>query len=392
MPEVIHALLIEDNRIEARQTQYWLESNPDIAIKVSWVEQLSAGLERLAEGGISVVLLDLNLPDSRGLETFATLHRRVPDVPVIVFTGEHDESIGITAVEQGAEDYLVKQQVDGGKLPKTVAYTVARHRAQTKEITRTLQVKSSRVLSFLGTKGGVGTTTTAFNVAVALADSGKSVIFAELRPTFGDLAFSLQCEPTTSLADLHDLPTDRIDKHGLGAHLSGGPGGVRILFGSHSNKKSGELSAEQAESVIQGLAQLADFVILDLAGWPTPVMTTTVRLSQFVAIVTARELLSVKCGQAVVGQLKAYGISGGQMGAIVIGQSHLTKSMDYSDIQTQMGCGILRLVPPSATACTKASEDGIPLVISQPMNEAAEAYLEIARILGDERGVKLETA
>ncbi len=392
MSQVIHLLLIEDNRIEARQTQYWLETNSDVAIEVERVDQLSAGLERLAEGGIDVVLLDLNLPDSRGLETFATLHHRVPDVPVVVLTGEHDESIGITAVEQGAEDYLVKQQVDGGKLPKIVAYTVARHRAQVNAIRKTLQGKSARILSFLGAKGGVGTTTTAVNVAVALAESGKSVILAELRPTFGDLALSLQCEPTASLADLHDVPAERIDKHLLSAHLCLGPAAIRILFGSHSKKTGWELDAEHAEAVIQGLARLADFVILDLAGWPSSAMATATRLSQFVAVVTARELLAVKCGQSVVAQLKSCGIGGGLVGAIVIGQSNLSNSMGFSDIQTQMGCGILRLVPPAATACNKAAEDGIPLVLSQPMNVAAEAYLEIANLLADDRGVKFEAA
>jgi MinD-like ATPase involved in chromosome partitioning or flagellar assembly/ActR/RegA family two-component response regulator len=392
MSQVIHALLIEDNRIEARQTQYWLATNNDVAIEVEWVAQLAEGLERLAQGGIDVVLLDLNLPDSRGLDTFATLHQRVPDVPVVVLTGEHDESIGITAVEQGAEDYLVKQQVDGGKLPKIVAYTVARHRAQVNAITKALQGKSARILSFLGAKGGVGTTTTALNVAVALAESGKSVILAELMPTFGDLAFSIQSEPTASLADLRDLPAERIDEHVLSAHLCQGPAAIRILFGSHSKKPGWEPDAEHAEAVIKGLARLADFVILDLAGWPSSAMATAARLSQFVAVVTAREPLAVKCGQSAVAQLKSGGISGGLLGAIVIGQSDLATSMEFSDIQEQMGCGILRLIPPAATACSKAAAQGVPLVLSQPMNEATEAYLEIANLLMDDRAAKFETA
>ncbi len=392
MSQVIHALLIEDNRIEARQTQYWLESNKDVAIEVEWVEQLSAGLERLSEGGIDVVLLDLNLPDSRGLETFVTLHHRVSDVPVVVFTGEHDESIGITAVEQGAEDYLVKQQIDGGKLPKIVAYTVARRRAQVKAITKTLQSRSARILSFIGAKGGVGTTTVAVNVAVALAERGKSVVFAELRPTFGGLALSLQCEPTASLSDLQDLPLERIDKPMLSSHLSVGPAAIRILFGSHSRKTGWELDAERTETVVQGLARLADFVVLDLGGWPSSAMTVAACLSQFVAVVTAREYLSVRCGQSVIDQLKTCGVSGGLMGSVVIGQTSLSSSVGISEIQSQMGCGILRLVPPAATACNKANEDGVPLVLSQPMNEASEAYAEIATLLADDRGVKLEAA
>jgi MinD-like ATPase involved in chromosome partitioning or flagellar assembly len=218
------------------------------------------------------------------------------------------------------------------------------------------------------------------------------VILAELQPTFGDLAFSLQSEPTASLADLWDLPAERIDEHVLSSHLCQGPAAIRILFGSHSKKTGWELDAEHAEAVIKCLARLADLVILDLAGWPSAAMAAAARLSQFVAVVTAREPLAVKCAQSAVAQLKSSGISGGLLGAIVIGQSDLSMSMEFSAIQAQIGCRVLRLVPPSATACSKASEDGIPLVLSQPMNEATEAYLDIARLLGDERGVKFEAA
>lgn len=392
MPRAIHALLIEDNRIEAHQTQYWLSTNKDVVIKVEWVQRLSAGVERLADGGIDVVLLDLNLPDSGGLETFTALRDHAPDVPIVVFTGEHDESMGITAVEQGAEDYVIKQQADGGKLAKIVAFAVARRRVQVDAIRKTLTSQSAHILSFVGAKGGVGTTTTAVNVAAALAESGKSVIFAELRPTFGDLALSIQCEPTASLADLRGLSPERIDKHTLSSHLCVGPASIRFLFGSHSKNAGWELEADHAEAVIQSLAALADYVILDLGGGPSSAMAAATRRSHFVAVVTAREHLAVKCGQSVVAQLKSSGIGGGRIGAIVIGQNNLLNSMGFHEIQTQMDCGIVRRVPPAATACNKASEDGIPLLISQPINEAAEAYAEIARRLADERGVKFEAA
>lgn len=392
MPQLIHALLIEDNRIEARQTQHWLAANKEIGIEVEWVDQLSSGLERLATGRIDVVLLDLNLPDSRGLETFITLHQRMPGVPVIVLTGEHDESIGILAVEKGAADYLVKQEVDGVKLPKIVHYTVARHRAQVEQITKTLRRQAGRVVSFLGAKGGVGTTTAALNVAVGLAEMGKSVIFAELQPTFGDLAFSLQWNPTTSFASLQEVPPDQIDEQELLPLLCQGPAATRILFGSHAKVTNWEPDVEHIEVVIKGLAHVADFVILDLPGWPSMATSAAVRLSQFVAVVTAREPLSVQCGKSAVAQLKSWGISGGLVGAIIIGQSNLLMSMELWDVQSQLGCGILRVVPPAAAACSRANKDGIPLILSQPMNEASEAYLEIANLLADERGVKFEAA
>lgn len=390
MTEIIHALLIEDNRIEAHQTQHWLAESRLVSIEVEWVERLSAGLERLSRSGVDVVLLDLNLPDSRGLETLTSLHQRVPGVPIIVLTGEHDESIGILAVQQGADDYLVKQQVDGDKLPKIIYYAVARHKAQVERASKEVRPTNGRVISFLGAKGGMGTTTVAVNVAVALAESGNSVILAELKPTFGSLASSLQAKPPTSLANLTELPADRVDEHELGEVLCQGPAGIRILFGSHMSEMRRELDFEHTEAIIKGFTHLANFVILDLPGWPSAATAAAARLSQFVGVVTAREPLAVRCGHAAVNQLKAWGISGGLVGAIVVGQSGLPLAMEMSDIQSQLGCGILRIVPPTPAACSKANKDGVPLVLSQPDNEAAEAYIDIAKLLVDDRGIKMD--
>lgn len=394
MTTTIHALLIEDNRIEARQTQHWLGANPDVPIEVEWVDQLSTGLGRLAGGEFDVVLLDLNLPDSRGMETFTALRQRAPEVPVVVLTGSYDETLGILAVENGAADYLVKQDVNGARLPKIVHYAVARHHAQVEQITKSLQRRGAtgRVVSFVGAKGGVGSTTAAVNVAVALGEMGRSVILAELQPTFGNLAYSLQWNPTTSLSDLADVPADRIEPGDLKTLLCQGPGSVKILFGSHTTVSGWEPDAEHTEAVVKNLAKLADFVVLDLPGRPSAATAVGARLSQFVGVVIAREPMAVRCGQSVVDQLKSWGVSGGMMGAVVIGQSNLPLSMELWDIQSKLGCGILRVVPPAEAACSKAGRDGVPLILSQPMNEASEAYLEIAHLLADERGVRFEAA
>jgi PAS domain-containing protein len=88
------------------------------------------GLERLVEGGIDVVLLDLGLPDSRGLETLNRAHTQAPEVPIVVLTGLADETVGVKAVQEGAQDYLVKGQVDGDVLVRAIRYGIERKRAE----------------------------------------------------------------------------------------------------------------------------------------------------------------------------------------------------------------------------------------------------------------------
>jgi len=124
--EMIKVLLVEDNEADARYIQELLAAQERPAFQVRHACDLAEGLRRVAGGGIDVVLLDLGLPDSQGL---LTLERMTPcPAPVVVLTGLDDERLGIAAMEMGAQDYLVKGQVDEPLLVRAVRYAIERHR------------------------------------------------------------------------------------------------------------------------------------------------------------------------------------------------------------------------------------------------------------------------
>src|ERR1700682_5330135 len=119
--QATHVLLIEDNQEDADLVRLRLmEKNYEI--EVSYADRLSTGLAALAVKPPTVVLLDLNLPDSHGAETFREVINRAPSVPVVVLSGADDEELAIKAIHQGAQDYLVKGQFDGPQLGRTIRY------------------------------------------------------------------------------------------------------------------------------------------------------------------------------------------------------------------------------------------------------------------------------
>ena len=124
----IRVLLIEDNPGDARLIQEMLSKMRDDSLDLECVMQLSSGLERLSEGGVDAVLLDLSLPDSQGLDTFTRMNVQAPQIPIVVLTGLSDETLGVQAVRQGAQDYLVKGQVDSGLLMRAIHYAIERKR------------------------------------------------------------------------------------------------------------------------------------------------------------------------------------------------------------------------------------------------------------------------
>jgi PAS domain S-box-containing protein len=142
----IRVLLVEDSPTEARLIQALLTDRDAHAadpvappFELEWADRLSVGLERLAVGGIDVILLDLTLPDSQGWDTFTRAHAQAPQEPIILLTGLDDEELAVRAVREGAQDYLVKGQVDSSLLVRAIRYAI--ERKQTEEASRRSEVR-----------------------------------------------------------------------------------------------------------------------------------------------------------------------------------------------------------------------------------------------------------
>jgi diguanylate cyclase (GGDEF)-like protein/PAS domain S-box-containing protein len=127
-------LLIQDDPSDAKAVRDALNSSADGSFKVEWIRACNEGLERLAREGvqrgnrIAAILLDLFLPDSRGIETFDRLFNAAPQLPILILTGSQDEDIAKRAVQRGAQDYLLKSRLDSHLLPKALHSIIERAR------------------------------------------------------------------------------------------------------------------------------------------------------------------------------------------------------------------------------------------------------------------------
>ena len=120
-------LLVEDNEDDALLIR---ETLSETTLEIERAERLSTALEQLAKGQFDAILLDLSLPDAHGLGTIGQVLKEAPSVPIVVLTGLNDEEAALKAVEQGAQDYLIKGQADGHLLARSLRYAIHRHRAE----------------------------------------------------------------------------------------------------------------------------------------------------------------------------------------------------------------------------------------------------------------------
>lgn len=127
---IIKLLLIEDNEDHIFLIQKMLKEARKAQFNVEVRQTLVKGLERLAQGEIDVILLDLTLPDSLGLDTFGRIHAHAPNVPVIVITASTDENQAILAFQKGAQDYLIKGEINTDLLERSIRYAIERNKAK----------------------------------------------------------------------------------------------------------------------------------------------------------------------------------------------------------------------------------------------------------------------
>ena len=128
--ELIKVLLVEDNPGDSRLIKELLSDTSSSTFEIETTERLSDALTILPERRFDVILLDLSLPDSTGLETLIKAQAQVPQLAIIVLTGLDDELKAVEAVRRGAQDYLVKGQIDSNLLSRAIRYAIERKQSE----------------------------------------------------------------------------------------------------------------------------------------------------------------------------------------------------------------------------------------------------------------------
>ncbi|MDO8873106.1 MAG: histidine kinase dimerization/phosphoacceptor domain -containing protein [Methanoregula sp.] len=121
-------LVIEDNPADVEMIRELLSDHKESSFKIVCADRLSAAKPFFAEGGIDIIILDLGLPDSQGLDTIRRVREHAVEVPIVVLTMLDNEETGLNALKEGAQDYLVKGQMNGPLIVRSLRYAVERGR------------------------------------------------------------------------------------------------------------------------------------------------------------------------------------------------------------------------------------------------------------------------
>jgi Flp pilus assembly CpaE family ATPase len=256
---------------------------------------LLEALDVLARRTFDIIVSELNLPDSYGLDTFETLRLHTCGIPIVIMTSAINEPLAFSAVERGAQDYLIKGKVTNAALNRVIRYVVARYHGSQRG-SETDQT-TGRVIGVLGAKGGVGATTVSAHLAMELREQAArgqpdaKILIVDLEANSSSAAVLFQTKSQFTLADaaanLH-----RLDRKFWSAIVSEARPGVDLLSPPGGKGYTEMPAPERVRHVVRFARKLYPLVLVDL-GAPSLLAMEVIQETQDLVLVMTPNLIEM---------------------------------------------------------------------------------------------------
>ena len=337
-------LLIEDNPGDATLVKDMLADASDAKFQVHWAEALLPGLDRLARGDIDLVLLDVSLPDSHGLDGLNAIRIHAPDLPVVLLTGWNNESLALRAVQSGAQDYLVKGTLEGPALARTLQRTIVRQQTHAAALPVDPGKESARVVGLLGAKGGVGTTTIACHLARELKrQTGSRILLMDLDSADNVISFLMNAEGSHTILDATD-DVLRLDRDFWAKLVTPCADGVDIIRSAGAAcREEQRPKAERVRFIIRFVRSLYRFILIDrgrLSPFSAKITEDTGRL----LLVSTCDVLGLHEAKGAVQVLHQAGFNPGQL-ALVLNQASHPPAFTDRELENLLGAHVEITLP-----------------------------------------------
>jgi Flp pilus assembly CpaE family ATPase len=314
--KTVNILAIEDSPEYAELIRHWFESSSGRpALILSWTDTLRTGLHRLAQGGIDLIILDLDLPDSSGFQTFASIQAHAHGIPIVILSADDNQALALRTIQEGAEDYLVKSTCGPELLLRAMMHAIVRHATRPGQSSTATAPGRATVLGVLGAKGGVGATTIACSLAVELRrQTSQKVLVAGLdfRTDMAHLLMGLSTK--YSMRDAVEAG-DRLDQtywEGIVTHSSDG---VDVVP-STGRLGSEELPVKDIPQLFNQIRPFYQWIVLDLGRPTTRSMSLFYSLDN-IFVVTTTALSALYEAKQIIYALRAAQIDETQLGLII---------------------------------------------------------------------------
>ncbi|MEQ8677855.1 MAG: response regulator [Aggregatilineales bacterium] len=319
----------------------------------------SQGLAKANAEHPDLIILDVMMPDMNGYEVCRKL-RENPDtqaIPIIMFTAKTLIDDKVAGFEAGADDYLTKptHPAELASRVKTILERSADRRQQNNV--------SGTTIGVIGTKGGVGTTTVALNIAAAFQLKGESPIVADFCLGKGTMGYFLGSDTPTGMASVISKPKDDITPSFVNDEIVTHTTGLRALLSSTRPRETHlNFTADSALSVVKALKTLTQLLVLDLGNGYSPLFNRLKNELSLLLMVVEPTSISMKTAQQILAELGDKAVE-----IVVVNRDKSDESQTpWQDIEIALGREIRAIITASPDIAFDATENGMPIVNFSP--------------------------
>jgi Flp pilus assembly CpaE family ATPase len=376
---VVRVLLVEDNPGDALLISEMLsESGGNALFRIVQAQSLLSGLDRLSRGNIDLVLLDLSLPDSHGLEGLNAIRTHAPSVPVVVLTGFDSESLASRAVQDGAQEYLLKGTIQGPALVRMLQHAIVRQSMQAESARANSPKEESKVLGFLGVKGGVGTTTVACHTAMELRRvTQEPVLLVDLDLAGNAVGFLTNVTASYSIVDA-SIDILHLDEDRWRKLVVTGPGGLDIIRAAGAATTDDyQIKAERVPFVLRFVKSLYRWVVVDL-GRLSPFPSRLAEEVSRLYVVSTSEVLALSEAKSVATALYQAGCPQDWM-KLVLNETPARACFPKEEMERLLGVPVEAMLPECQKDFAESFLAGKRLGESRKFQKAIEDYVAAIR-------------
>lgn len=371
-------LIVDDNPNALKLVGYALHRE---GFEVAVAKDGPEALAKAEADTPDIIILDIMMPDMDGYEVCRRL-RAMPQTertPVIMLTAKSRAEDRVMGFQAGADDYVTKPVLPA-ELVARVRALLARARFEAEAAP-----PRARTVGFLGVKGGVGTTTLAVNVALALHEETgekQAVLLADFHTWGGAVTYHLSLFPRESLITLLEKPPSQITRNLVEGCLVAHGSGLRVLAAVHNVEEGGkELTAEHVDAIIGQLKRLADYVLLDLGNGLYPAVQAAVKHCDYIVIPVEPDPFALSLAQSMVVGLANMDVHAGQLGFVLVNRSRSATTYTRSAIEELLQSPLLGVITPAPELFFHAAKVRVPILVSQPDGLTATQFRELAHSL-----------
>ena len=379
MAAKIKVLIVDDVVATRENIKKLMEFHPEFEA----VGQAGPGEEALAQAKLlnpDVVLMDINMPGMDGIAATERLSVESPETSIIIMSVQGEQEYLRRAMMAGAKNYLTKP-FTGDELIHAVKDAYSRDQ----KVRDARKLKSGdkvpgKIISIFAGKGGIGKTTLAVNLAMALASRPDiKVAVVDLNVQFGDVALTLNVFPRSTIADIV-AEKGQLEDRMLAAYMTVYNDRLHVLAAPLRPEQAEKVTGKLVGGVLQQLRNSYDFIIVDTVASFSELTIAALDASDKVLVLTALDLPTVKNTKLALEILQSLGYED-EKTLLVLNRATPEGGIDAKEVETSLKKTFAVSIPTDSKTVTSSINKGVPFVVANPSTPVAQRMMAMAALV-----------